>query len=149
MTRWMLVSSVLCLGFAGSALAADSGSAEEAKAMLGKVVASMKADQPGTLARITKGAGEFRDRDLYAFCGGPDGTFSAHGTDSGLVGKSMKQLKDRNGKGVGAAIYEAAREGKVAEVAYVWPRPGSTDPVPKVAFVTRVGDQVCGVGYYP
>lgn len=30
----------------------------------------------------------------------------------------------------------------------MWPRPGSTDPVPKVSFVTKVDDQVCTVGYY-
>jgi hypothetical protein len=30
----------------------------------------------------------------------------------------------------------------------MWPRPGSTDPVKKVSYVTRVGDQVCAVGYY-
>jgi len=34
------------------------------------------------------------------------------------------------------------------EVAYMWPRPGSTEPVQKVTFVTKVGDQVCAVGYY-
>ncbi len=30
----------------------------------------------------------------------------------------------------------------------MWPRPGSDKPVPKVTFVTKVGDQVCAVGYY-
>jgi hypothetical protein len=30
----------------------------------------------------------------------------------------------------------------------MWPRPGGTDPVQKVSFVTKVGDQVCAVGYY-
>jgi hypothetical protein len=30
----------------------------------------------------------------------------------------------------------------------MWPRPGQTDPVQKVVYVTKVGDQVCAVGYY-
>jgi hypothetical protein len=30
----------------------------------------------------------------------------------------------------------------------MWPRPGDTTPVHKVSFVTKVGDQVSGVGYY-
>ena len=34
------------------------------------------------------------------------------------------------------------------EVSYAFPRPGSTTPAPKVSYVTRVGDQICGVGYY-
>jgi hypothetical protein len=31
---------------------------------------------------------------------------------------------------------------------YNFPKPGSNDPVPKESFVTQVGDQGCGVGYY-
>jgi hypothetical protein len=30
----------------------------------------------------------------------------------------------------------------------MWPRPGATEPVQKVSYVTKVGDQVCAVGYY-
>jgi hypothetical protein len=30
----------------------------------------------------------------------------------------------------------------------VWPKPGSTEPVEKGTYVTKVGDQICGVGYY-
>ena len=31
----------------------------------------------------------------------------------------------------------------------MFPRPGTDKtPVPKVSFVTKVGDLVCGVGYY-
>jgi hypothetical protein len=31
----------------------------------------------------------------------------------------------------------------------MFPRPGADDgPVPKVTFVTKVGDVGCGVGYY-
>jgi hypothetical protein len=30
----------------------------------------------------------------------------------------------------------------------MWPRTAGTDPVQKVSFVTKAGDQVCAVGYY-
>jgi hypothetical protein len=30
----------------------------------------------------------------------------------------------------------------------MWPRPGSDTPVQKITFVTKVTDQICGVGYY-
>ncbi len=127
------------------ARAGEYGTAAEAKGMLEKAVAALKADKPGALAKFTKGEAGFKDRDLYPFCGGPDGMFTAHPT---LVGKSLKELKDKAGKPLGEEIYKAAKEGQVAEVAYTWPRPGTTDPVPKVSFVTKVGDQVCAVGYY-
>jgi signal transduction histidine kinase len=139
--------AVLSLGIATVALAADFGTAAEAKAMLEKAVTALKANQATALAMFTKGEGGFKDRDLYPFCGGPDGMFTAHPT---LVGKSLKDLKDKSAtpKPLGEEIYKSAQQGKISEVSYMWPRPGTTDPVQKVVFVTKVGDQVCAVGYY-
>ena len=38
--------------------------------------------------------------------------------------------------------------GKINDVTYWWPRPGSVKPLEKHTFYTKVGDQICGVGYY-
>jgi signal transduction histidine kinase len=137
--------SVLVVAGVATAIAADFGTAAEAKAMLEKAVAAIKKDKAKALEMFTKGEGGFKDRDLYPFCGGPDGNFTAHPK---LVGKSLKELKDKAGKGLGAEMYKVAKEGKISEVGYMWPRPGSDEPVQKVSFVTKVGDQVCAVGYY-
>ncbi|MGH7406541.1 MAG: cache domain-containing protein, partial [Candidatus Methylomirabilales bacterium] len=69
----------------------EFGTAAEAKAMLEKAVAAVKADKAGALTKFSKGEAGFKDRDLYPFCGGPDGNFTAHPT---LAGKSLKELKD-------------------------------------------------------
>jgi signal transduction histidine kinase len=140
------VAAALVLGVsAGAAVAQEYGTPAEAKAMLEKAVAAVKADQAGALEMFTKGEGGFKDRDLYPYCGGPDGVFTAHPS---LVGKSLKDLKDKAGKPLGQEVYAAAKEGEIAEVSYMWPRPGQSDPVQKVVYVTKVGDQVCAVGYY-
>jgi signal transduction histidine kinase len=138
-----LLSLVVAMPLA--AWAGEFGTAAEAKAMLDKAVAALKANKADALAKFQKGEGGFKDRDLYPYCGGPDGSFTAHPT---LTGKSLKDLKDKSGKPLGEEVYKAAQEGKTAEVSYMWPRPGQTDPVQKVVFVTKVGDQVCAVGYY-
>ena len=129
------------------AYAQEYGTPAEAKAMLEKAVAALKADQAKALQMFTKGEGGFKEKDLYPYCGGPDGNFTAHPT---LVGKSLKDLMDKATppKPLGQEVYAAAQPGKISEVSYMWPRPGSTDPVQKVAYVTKVGDQVCAVGYY-
>ena len=139
------VLSAVVMSGTTTAYAAEFGTAAEAKAMLDKATAEVKKDKAGALAKFAKGEGGFKDRDLYPFCGGPDGNVTAHPT---LMGKSLKELKDKNGKAIGEEMYKVAQEGKVAEVAYMWPRPGGTDPVQKVSLVTKVGDQVCAVGYY-
>jgi signal transduction histidine kinase len=145
MTRKYLISAFTVIAFAASALAAEYGTAAEAKAMLEKAVAAIKANKTDALAKFQKGEGGFKDRDLYPFCGGPDGNFSAHPS---LTGKSLKELKDKSGKPLGEEMYKTAQEGKISEVSYMWPRPGSTEPVQKVSYYTKVGDQVCAVGYY-
>jgi signal transduction histidine kinase len=145
MKRMVQMMALAALTLAGAARAGEFGTAAEAKAMLEKAVAAVKADKAAALAQFTAGEGGFKDRDLYPFCGGADGNFTAHPK---LVGKSLKDLKDKAGKALGAEMYQVATEGKVAEVAYMWPRPGATEPVAKVSFVTKVGDQVCAVGYY-
>ena len=147
MMRTQLTRSlaVLSLALATTALAADFGTSAEARAMLEKAVVALKANQATALSMFTKGEGGFKDRDLYPFCGGPDGMFTAHPS---LVGKSLKDLKDKSGKPLGEEIYKTAQQGKIGEVSYMWPRPGTTEPVQKVSFVTKVGDQVCAVGYY-
>lgn len=145
MKRLLTAACAALLLSAGMATAAEFGTADEAKAMLGRAAAAIKADKATALAQFTAGENGFRDRDLYPFCGGADGNFTAHPT---LVGKSLKDLKDKTGKPLGQEIYGSAKEGQITEVSYMWPRPGSTDPVSKVSFVTRVGDQVCAVGYY-
>ena len=147
MKRITLLAMVVSLVFAFTTqvIAADFGTAAEAKAMLERAVTALKANQAKALADFTKGEGGFKDRDLYPFCGGPDGNFTAHPT---LTGKSLKDLKDKAGKPLGQEIYAAAKPGTISDVSYMWPRPGTTEPVQKVSFVTKVGDQVCAVGYY-
>ena len=138
-------ASIALLVDAGQVPAAEVGSADEAKAMPERVAAAIATDKEAALRQLSAGTGGFRDRDLYPFCVGPDGNFSAH---PALVGQNLHDLTDKNGKALGVELYEAAREGQIAKVDYAWPRPGTATPVAKAIYVTRVDDQVCGVRYY-
>jgi hypothetical protein len=48
----------------------------------------------------------------------------------------------------GKNVMKTATEGEVRETTYWWPRPGSIKPLKKHTFYTKVGDQICGVGYW-
>jgi signal transduction histidine kinase len=114
--------------------------------MLDKAVAAVKADKTEALAMFNAGEGGFKDRDLYVFCANAsDGVETAHPE---FTGHNLGDFKDVNGFAFGKQMMETAVEEKISEVAYMYPRPGSDQPVQKVAFVTKVGDQICGVGYY-
>ena len=92
MLRQLAIGSAFAVLAAGSAWAGEYGTPAEAKAMLQKAVAAVNADKAKALEMFTKGEGGFKDRDLYPYCGGPDGNFTAHPS---LVGKSLKDLKDK------------------------------------------------------
>jgi signal transduction histidine kinase len=150
-----LYGAVAGIGFLALLVAAGEGiaagqtaTAEEAKAMLERAVASIEADEAAALGAFTAGTDGFRDRDLYVFCGDADGTTTAHGADASQVGQSMRAVTDKAGKKIGEAFYAVAAEGEFNVVEYLWPRPGETEPMPKASYVTKVGDQICGVGYY-
>jgi cytochrome c len=131
------------------ASAQTAGTAAEARAMLDKAVAALKANQADALAKFPKPDGGFRDRDLYVYCFDTDsGKFTAH-INPALMGTDVRTLKDaKDGSSLGQKIFDSVKEGSVATVDYNFPKPGGTEPVPKEAFVTKVGNQGCGVGYY-
>jgi hypothetical protein len=130
------------------------GKADEARAMLLKAVAAVKADKTKALDMFTKGEGGFLDRDLYVFCDNvADGKVVAIGNPNAktLLGQDARTLKDSTGKEFGLELFAAGQkpEGQITEVSYMFVRPGpDTKPVPKVSLVTRAGDIYCGVGYY-
>ena len=115
--------------------------------MLKRVEADLKKDKAAALQRMKNGDEGFKDRDLYPFCIGPDGKTTAHAAKE-RIGEQATALKDKNGKAFAKEMLEVAKEGKVSEVKYSFPRPGESQPAEKVSYVTKIGDQVCGVGYY-
>ena len=132
----------------------SGGTGAEAKAMLTKAVAAVKADKAKALDMFNKGEGGFKDRDLYVFCANAsDGKIVALANPNAkqLLGHDQRTLRDSTGKAFGLDLYAAAQkpEGQITEVSYMFPKPGAnTTPVPKVSFITRAGDLGCGVGYY-
>jgi hypothetical protein len=71
MLRKLVIGALGAIAVLFSTTAFAQGTAAEAKAMLEKTVAAIKADKVKTLDLINKGEGGFLDRDLYPFCGNP------------------------------------------------------------------------------
>ena len=145
----LVVASVLVLFTATSVPAADFGTAEEAKAMLERAVAAVKEDKAKALDMFNKGEGGFKDRDLYVWCANAsDGIISAQPYMN--KGKQLRDIEDKRGARFGETMMENATEGTIKETTYWWPRSGTDKPLDteKIAFYTKVGDQICSVGYY-
>jgi hypothetical protein len=107
----------------GLASAEQSGTASEAMAMLERAVLALKVNEATALSKFNdKNNAEFHVRDLK-IKGDPFGQRAYDGV-------------------------KGSPEGSFSTFDYEFPRPGTTDPVPKQSFETRIGNQGCGVGYY-
>lgn len=134
------IVAVLLLSVAMPVGATDYGTAADARAMLSHAVAAVKEDKQKALAMFNSGAGGFKDRDLYVLCANAsDGTITASPSSNG------KNLRDFP---PGQQVMQTATQGQVDEVTYWWPRPGTVRSLRKHTFYTKVGDQICGVGYW-
>jgi signal transduction histidine kinase len=155
MTRSFMIAAASAAVLILSQTTFAGGTAEQAKAMLTKAVAAVKANETKALDEFNKGEGGFLEGDLYVFCAqASDGKIVALANQNAkqLIGTDQRALKDSTGKEYGKELYAAAQkpEGQFTEVKYLFPRPGSDPkPVEKISLVTRVNDLGCGVGYYP
>jgi hypothetical protein len=134
-----------------TAFAQQGGTAEQARAMLAKALAALKADREVALAMFNKGEGGFRDRDLYPYCFRISDGKALASPLAVTAGTDVRTLKDSTGKAYSLERYAAGQkpEREITEVNNMFPKPGTTAPAfPKVGFVTRVGTLGCGVGYY-
>jgi len=138
---------VLVLSTTTSVWAAEFGSAAEAKAMLERAVEAVKEDEAKALEMFNTGENGFKDRDLYVWCANAsDGIVTA--TPYWNRGKQLRDIEGKRGAPFGETVMENAVEGTIKETTYWWPRPGTDTPVEKTALYTKVGDQICSVGYY-
>ncbi|MFZ6872552.1 cache domain-containing protein [Undibacterium sp. Di27W] len=96
--RIVVAGLVFLLGASSQAQTAH-GTANEAVAMVQKVIASIKsAGREKTFADINTLQGSFRDRDLYITVNDMNGKNLAHGANAKMQGKDLLDLKDADGK---------------------------------------------------
>jgi signal transduction histidine kinase len=150
--KFMIVATVSALTLSATAFA--QGTADQAKAMLTKAVAAVKADKAKALDEFNAGTGGFLQGDLYVFCDNiSDGKVVALANPNAknLIGQDSRTFKDSTGKNFGMELFAAANkpEGEITVTDYLFPKPGADKtPVQKESFTTKVSDLVCGVGYY-
>lgn len=136
---------------AGSALAQERGTADQAKALVEKGLAHIKAVGVEKAAEdFSSKEGKWHEKDLYVFLQKFDGTTVAHGGNKGLVGKNMIDLKDANGQAFIKSMIDTAKAKSSGWVDYMWTNPQTKKIEPKSTYVVKVPDfdGLIGVGVY-
>ncbi|MET0517617.1 MAG: cache domain-containing protein [Burkholderiaceae bacterium] len=143
--------SVTLLGFtlAGTAHAAEQGTAAEAEAMVKKAVAYIKAQGPEKAYEEFTHGKSFKDRDLYIIVYDLNGKNLAQGANPKLVGKDLIGLKDPDGKPLIQMFVDLAKsKGKGWVEGYKFLNPVTQKIENKAMYLERVGDTLVGCGIY-
>lgn len=128
---------------------ASRGTAEEAAALVNRAVDLLATtDRDAAFAAFNDPRGSFVDRDLYVFVVGLNGVALAHGSNKGLIGKSVSTVRDPDGKAFVQAILDTAKEKGEGWVDYTWINPETRKAEPKSSYVKRAGDLAICVGIY-
>ena len=132
------------------AVAAEKGNREEAVALVKKAATYLKENgKEKAFAEFSKPGGSFVDRDLYVFAYTTDGKNLAHGANPALVGKSLIDLRDADGKPIIKNFIEVGNS-KAGNgwVDYKWPNPVTKAVEPKATYIEKVNDILIGSGVY-
>ncbi len=145
---WVLLVMVLFLSaLAGNIYAA--GTATDAKAMVEKAAAFMKANgKEKAFQAFSDQKGQFVKDDLYIFVLDPKGMTLAHGGNPKLVGSNLMELKDPNGKFFIKDMIDGANAKGAGWSDYSWPNPATKKVAPKSTYYQKVDDVIIGCGIY-
>ena len=141
---WLILPVWLLI--APAAFADGQATPDDAKAMAIKAAEYLKAVGPEkALPEFSAKDGPWHDRDLYVVVQDSKGVIVAHGTNPGLIGRSVLELKDVDGKPFNLEI-QAVKD--TAWINYKWQNPITKAVESKTQYNIRVGDYVVGVGAY-
>jgi hypothetical protein len=144
--RRSLIIGAAALLLAPRAFAAGQASPDDAKAMAIKAAEYLKANGPEkAFPEFTAKEGPWHDRDLYVTVQDSKGVMVMHGTNPGLVGRAVLELKDVDGKPFNHEV-QAVKD--AAWVNYKWQNPMTKTVESKSQYTIRVGEYVVGVGAY-
>lgn len=134
---------------AGFAFAQAKGTTKDAQAMLAKAVEFYKANgQAKAFAAFDDTKGKFVDRDIYIFVSDLNAKILSHGANPALIGKSMIELKDSDGKQFMKELVDKAKSSNTGSIDYKWTNPTSKKVEAKTAFFQKIGDVVIVCGAY-
>lgn len=141
----MIASTLLSLPI----MAEDYGTAAEAEAMVAKAIAHIKQfGAEKAYADFTAKLAPFSDRDLYVVVYDFNGRPLAHGMNPKMVGKSLLEMKDPDGK-----LFVKERVDLARTQGHFWQDYKFTDPItkkilPKSMYCERLTDTAVCVGIY-
>src|SRR4051794_18974728 len=151
--RHILRSFILLAAFAAHAMVyaapAEHGTADEAVAMVKRVIAYIKANgKEKTIEAVNNINGSFRDRDLYVTINDMTAKTLAHGANAKMQGKDLIDLKDADGKFFMRERLELVKAKGKGWQEYKFVNPVTGQIEPKAMYFERYEDLIVNCGIY-
>jgi cytochrome c len=128
---------------------AQFGTADEARALMGKAVTYLKANgKDKAFVAFNDKTGQFVNKDLYIFILDLNGKILSHGANAALIGRDMMGTKDKTGQLFIKKMVDLANAQGKGEVEYYWDNPVTKQVALKVSLLEKVGDVIVACGYY-
>jgi len=149
MLRNFAAAILLCLFVVASVSAQQKGTPEEAKMLVEKAVAYVKANgEEKALKEFNDPKGEFVNGDLYIFVFDPRGVLLANVNLPNLVGTNVYSSPDSKGKLHRKEMVDLANSKSSGWVEYYQKNPTTKNDEPKVSYVQKEGNLILGCGAY-
>jgi cytochrome c len=144
----MLFSFVLATSI-GVAVAADSGTKDEAVAMVKKAIEYLKANgNEKAFDEFSNPKGQFVNKDLYVVVYDMTGKCLAHGANQKMIGRDLMDNKDVDGKEFVKERVEMMKTQASGWQDYKFRNPLSNQIEAKSMYIERTGELIVGCGVY-
>ena len=125
-----------------------AGEKEDAAQMVNDAAAAVAKDRASAVAEIGNPKSRFVKGELYVFAYDLTGTMAAHPINAKLVGKSLIDVPDANGKMFRKEIIDGVNASGTASVEYKYKNPQSGAVENKVTYCRKAADLAVCAGYY-
>jgi len=151
----LLTVFVVCAGLCTGSVIASAQTAhtpDQAKALVEKAAAFYKSEgKEKALAAFNDPEGQWVEGDLYLVvhtADDPKLMMLAHGANKALIGKSMIDLKDAEGKPFNQEMLNGLKTSKDVWVSYKWSNPATKKIASKKTYYLKVDDVIIAAGVY-
>ena len=126
-----------------------AGTTDEAKAMVDKAIAYLKANgKENGFKEVSNNKGQFVKDDLYVYILDMSGTCLAHGVNPKLIGGDLTKLRDFDGRYFIQEIVKDAGTKGSGWSDYHWENPVTKTTDKKSAYFKKDGDLIYACGVY-
>lgn len=141
-------TSLVIAALMAVSVSAFAGEKEEATKLVNEAATAISTNKASAVAEIGKAGGKYVKGEIYVFAYDLEGVMVAHPVNPKLVGKSLIDVPDANGKMFRKEIIDGVKSKGSVTVDYKYKNPASGAIEDKATYCLKAADLAVCAGYY-